>query len=121
IQHIIHDNMLELEQVVQLSAELLSQLTNYTAIILGPNEFEATLKQIQIVTLSDQTAVAILVTDTGHVEHKSFSIPETISLREIEKMVNILNDRLVGVPIVQLEYRLQTEVFALMKHHMEDY
>src|SRR5699024_788163 len=36
IKHIIQGNLLELEQVVQLSADLFSQLTNYTAIILGP-------------------------------------------------------------------------------------
>lgn len=121
IKHIIQDNMVELEQVVQLSAEVLSQLTNYTAIILGPNEVDATLKQIQIITLTSQTAVAILVTSTGHVEHKSFSIPKGMDIRELEKMVNILNDRLIGVPIMQLPYTLQTEVYELMKKHIKDF
>lgn len=121
IKHVIQDNMLELEQIVQLSAELLSQLTNYTAIVLGPNVADATLKQIQIVTLTPKTAVAILITNTGHVEHKSFSIPPSVDASDMEKMVNILNDRLTGVPIVQLPYKLQTEVYALMKEHIKDY
>lgn len=121
MKHIMQDNMLELEQIVQLSAEVLSQLTNYTAIILGPNEIDATLKQIQIVTLSPQTAVMILVTSTGHVEHKSFSIPHGIEGADLEKMVNILNDRLIGVSIVELTYTLQTEVYALMKKHINEY
>src|SRR5690625_2307119 len=121
IKHVIKDNIIEFEQIVQLSAEVLSQLTNYTAIILGPNEIDATLKQIQIVRLTKQTAVAILVTSTGHVEHKSFSIPNGIEMSDLEKMVNILNDRLINVPIVQLHHTLQTEVYALMKKHIKDY
>src|SRR5690625_3780811 len=121
IRNIIQDNIVEFEYIVQLSAEVLSQLTNYTAIILGPNEVEATLKQIQIITLTPQTAVAILVTSTGHVEHKYFSIPPGIEITDIEKMVNILNDRLIDVPIVQLPYTLQTEVYELMKKHVKEY
>jgi heat-inducible transcriptional repressor len=121
IQHMIQDGMVEMEQIVQISAEILSQLTNYTAIILGPNEVTASLKQIQIVTLTEQTAVAILVTSTGHVEHKSFTIPPGIQISELEKMVNILNDRLVNIPIVQIPYILQTEVYTLMKRHIQNY
>lgn len=121
MEHLIKDNIMELEEIVQLSADILSQLTNYTAIILGPNELDATLKQIEIVTLSKQAAVAILVTSTGHVEHKSFSIPPSIDARDIEKMVNILNDRLIGIPISQLSHALQTEVYELMRKHIKNY
>lgn len=121
IKHMIQDNMVELEQLVQLSAEVLSQLTNYTAIILGPNEMNATLKQIQIIALTKQTAVAILVTNTGHVEHKSFTLPPGIQQAEIEKMVNILNDKLIGVPIISLQQKLQVEVYDLMRKHIKDH
>ncbi len=121
IKNIIQDNIIEFEHIVQLSAEVLSQLTNYTAIILGPNEVDATLKQIQIITLTKQTAVAILVTSTGHVEHKSISIPTGVDVSDFEKMVNILNDRLIGIPIVNLAHTLQTEVYELMKMHIKEY
>lgn len=121
IRHMIQDNLIELEQIVQLSVDVLSQLTNYTTIILGRNESETTLKQIQIVPISKQMAVAILVTDSGHVEHKSFPVPHLVDVRELEKIVNILNDRLTGVPISKLTYALETEVYNLMKKHIKDY
>lgn len=121
MKDIIQDNIIELEQVVQLSAEILSQLTNYTALILGPSEMDATLKQIQMLSLTSHTAVAILVTSTGHVEHKSFTIPSGIDMSDLEKIVNILNDRLVGVPIINLPHTLQTEVYELMKKHINNY
>lgn len=118
IRDIIQDDMFEYEQIVQMSADVLSQLTNYTTLILGENVENTTLKQIQIITLSPQTAVAILVTNSGHVEHKSFSIPPGVEVNDLEKMVNILNDRLSGVPITQLPYKLETEVYELLKKHL---
>ncbi|HLR43257.1 MAG TPA: heat-inducible transcriptional repressor HrcA [Pseudogracilibacillus sp.] len=117
----MNHEMLEFEHVVQLSAEVLSELTNYTTIILGPNDVEATLKQIQIIALNETTAVAILVTNTGHVEHKSFHIPPTISMADFEKLINILNERLINVPIMQLGHKLQTEIYELMKRHLQEH
>jgi len=121
VEHMIQDNLIELEQIVQMSAEVLSQLTNYTTIVLGPNTTDATLKQIQLIALNPNTAVAILVTNTGHVEHKHFTIPSNIHMNDFEKMVNILNDRLIDIPIIELPIALQTEVYDLMKKHIQNY
>jgi heat-inducible transcriptional repressor len=121
IQHMIKDGFFEYEQIVQMSAELLSNLTNYTSIILGPEVFETKLKQIQIVSLSPQTAVAVLITNTGHVEHRSFSMPAAINARDLEKMVNILNNRLYGVPLIRLQDKLQSEIMSLLKIYLDDF
>src|SRR5699024_196680 len=90
-QHLLQNDSLEKEQIIQQSADILSELTNYASIVLGPRVFETKLKQLQIVPLSSQAAVAILITDTGHVEHRAFTIPEEIESVDLEKMVNILN------------------------------
>lgn len=117
----IQDGIFEFEKIVQKSAQVLSDLTNYTSIILGPEVFETKLKQLQIVSLSDHTAVAILITNTGHVEHRSFTIPSELNASDLEKMVNILNDRLYDVPIVRLHETLNTEIVSLMKMYVNDF
>ncbi|QKY69505.1 heat-inducible transcriptional repressor HrcA [Lentibacillus sp. CBA3610] len=121
IRSIMQDGLFEFEQIVQSSAEILSEITNYTSIILGPEVFETKLKQLQIVSLTPNTAVAILVTNTGHVEHRSFSVPEAIDSSDLEKMVNILNDRLYGVPIFKLHEKLNTEIVNLMDKYLTDF
>ncbi|AIF43380.1 heat-inducible transcriptional repressor HrcA [Virgibacillus sp. SK37] len=121
IKHVLQDGVFEFEQIVQMSAEMLSELTNYTSIILGPEIYETKLKQVQIITLSSNTAVAILVTNTGHVEHRSFSIPKQIKASELEKMVNIMNDRLHGVPIVKLPEKFNSEIASIMRKYIEDF
>jgi len=121
IKDMVHDGFFEFEHIVQMSAEVLSELTSYTSIILGPEIFDTTLKQIQILPLTSHTAVAILVTNSGHVEHRSFTIPEKIHTSDLEKMVNIMNERLTGVPIIKLQEILDTEVANLMKMYVENF
>lgn len=120
IKHMVQDGYFEFEQLVQRSAEVLSNITNYTSIILGPEMFEARLKQLQMVPLSDYSAVAILITDTGHVEHRSFTIPSIIKSADLEKMVNILNDRLYGAPIAHLSRMINLETVSLMRQYISD-
>ena len=119
--YIFKDGIFELEKIAQMSAEVLSELTNYTSIILGPEMTETKLKQLQIIPLSSHSFVAILVTDTGHVEHRSFTIPNGIRSSDLEKMVNILNDRLQGVPIIHLEEMFNKEIIGLMKKYISDF
>ncbi|MFD2759470.1 heat-inducible transcriptional repressor HrcA [Lentibacillus juripiscarius] len=121
VENVMQEGLFEFEQIVQSSAEILSEITNYTSIILGPEVFETKLKQLQIVSLSPHTAVAILITNTGHVEHRSFTVPDEINASDLEKMVNILNNRLYGVPIFRLHEKLGTEVINLMGSYVTDF
>ncbi|WP_100402302.1 heat-inducible transcriptional repressor HrcA [Bacillus sp. FJAT-42315] len=121
IHSIFSDRMYELEKVVQKSAKILSELTNYTAIVLGPEIKDNKVKRLQIVPLSKDTAIAIIVTDTGHVENRTFKLPQSVDASDIEKMVNILNERLVGIPLSNLHDKLYKEIVVLMRQHIHNY
>lgn len=118
IQDVLRSRFHELEEVVQHSAKLLSELTNYTSIVLGPEMFESKLRQIQLIPISDKQAVAIIVTDTGHVENQTVQFPERINPDDLEKVVNILNDRLRGVPLFKLNDALSKEIHTVMKQYV---
>lgn len=121
LRSVYAERIYELEKVVQRSAKILSELTNYTAIVLGPKVKDHKLKKIEIVPLNLETAIAIIITDTGYVENKLISLPSSIDINEIEKMVNILNERLTGVPIVDLKNKIYKEVALLLKQHIHNY
>ncbi|UII54934.1 heat-inducible transcriptional repressor HrcA [Cytobacillus spongiae] len=121
IKSLFADKIYELEKVVQRSAKILSELTNYTSIVLGPAVNDHKLKKIQIVPLNHDTAIAIIVTDTGHVENKMIELPTSINASDLEKMVNILNERLVGVPLVDLKGKIYKEVAQLLSQHIRNY
>ncbi|OKL38159.1 heat-inducible transcriptional repressor HrcA [Domibacillus mangrovi] len=121
IHSIFRDRQNGLEKAVQNVATILSELTSYTSIVLGPKFNDHKVKKLQIIPIDRETAVAIIVTDTGHVENRLFSLPERIAAADIEKMVNILNDRLAGVPLSELHGKLYKETAKLMKRHLQNY
>jgi len=121
IQTVLDSRFNEFEQLIKQSANVLSNLTSYTSIVLGPEVFESTLKQIQLIPISDDQAVAIIVTDTGHVENQTVNFPGELKGVELEKVVNILNERLRGVPLIQLQEKLSAEISSLLKRYVNQY
>ena len=118
IHSLFEKQIVEAEQIIKESANILSELTTYTTILLGPDVQKHRVKKFQIVPLTEETAVAIIVTDNGHVENRTLTLPTGFSPHDIEKMVNILNDRLVGVPLYDLPIKLQTEALSVLKSHI---
>lgn len=110
LKSVFAEKITAMEEIVQHTASILSQLTNYTSIALGPEVFDASLRHFQLLPLNENTAVAIVVTSTGHVENKTVTLPEGVSASELETVVNLLNAKLVGVPLYKLRAQLYNEI-----------
>ncbi|WML45363.1 heat-inducible transcriptional repressor HrcA [Neobacillus sp. PS3-40] len=120
LKSIFAEKIFEFEKIIQKSAKILSELTNYTSIVLGPAVSINKLKRIQIIPLNKETAIAIFVTDTGHVENRIFHLPASIDASELEKTVNILNERLIDVPLDELNDKIYREVSTLLRQHIQN-
>lgn len=121
IQSSFARKIVDLEDLAKTTASVLSDFTNYTSIVLGPEVFETTLRHIQIIPLSHKAAVAIFVASTGHVENRTITIPEGVTRGDIEKFVNILNERLSGSSLVELKPKLMKEIGAVIRENAEQY
>ncbi|HJV31377.1 MAG TPA: heat-inducible transcriptional repressor HrcA [Bacillales bacterium] len=121
LKSIFAEKIFEFEKIIQKSAKILSELTNYTSIVLGPAVSVNKLKKIQIIPLNKETAVAIFVTDTGHVENRMIHLPATINVGDLEKTVNILNERLTDVPLDELDIKIYREVAVLLQQHIQNF
>lgn len=75
----------EIDDIIQQSAKILSQVTSYTAFSLGPEMKDRTLTGFRIVPLNDRQILAIIVTDKGNVESQVFRIPENVDSQDLEK------------------------------------
>lgn len=90
---------LQIEEAIKHGCEIIAQMTNLTSVVLGPDAQFECIKKIQLVPLDERTAVGVFITDRGHVEHKTFAIPNKVSFQDLETCVNIINDRVFGTPI----------------------
>ena len=100
LQTIFHNNSLMLSDVIVKSMEIISELTNYTSIVLGNNSDTNKVNKVEVVPLSDNKFIAIIITDKGHVEHRQMSLNEHMELDEIRKTVELINKLIV---VLQLQ------------------
>lgn len=109
----------EIDEIIQQSADILSQLTSYTALSLGPDVKERKLTGFRIVPLNNRQVIAIIVTDKGNVENQVFTIPVSVSGEDLEKMVRIINDKLVGESLITVYHRLRTEIPMILHKYFQ--
>ncbi|EUJ51595.1 heat-inducible transcriptional repressor HrcA [Paenilisteria rocourtiae] len=118
VQSLFSETYFEVEQLIQKSALMLSDLTNYTSILLGPASKQNRLSGFRFVPINRNQAMLILITDQGHIDNHVVTIPETMTPSDMERVVNILNERLVGIPIDQMNAMIPAEVSDLLRSNM---
>ena len=121
LQTIFNNQSLALSDTIKKSIEIVSEITNYTSIVLGTNASSNKLKQVEIVPLEENKILTLVITDKGVVEHKNLYLPSTISTLEVKKTVELINKLLIGTPINEisekLEYELKPIIGKYVKQH----
>ncbi len=107
LQTIFHNRRYSMDEVVQKSCDILSQMTNLTSVVLGPETKNQTLEHIQMFPINERSAVCVFITNHGHTENKTFHFDENMSLNDIQTCCNILNENLAGTPITEVVMRMQ--------------
>ena len=119
LQTILSNQSLELSDAITLSMEIISEMTNYTSLVLGSASLDNRLKKVEVVPINDKTIIAIIITDKGHIENKTISINERISVEEIRKMVDLINNLLVGTLIDEIGRKLEFEIKPIIGNYIK--
>lgn len=99
-----------LDHLVHQAARVLSQFTRYPSLILAPDRRTAVLKHVRLVRLNERNILVLIVTDTGQVENKIVECDPSLSLSELERISNALNDFLSDRPIAEINLSLVARV-----------
>ena len=91
LQTIFKNNSLALSDTIRKSIAIVSEITNYTSIVLGTDAKENKLKKVEVIPLEDAKILTMVITDKGVVEHKNLYLPSTISLEDVTKTVELIN------------------------------
>lgn len=120
LQMIFNNNKLEINDCLKKSLEIISELTDYTSVVLGSSSSENKLKKVEVLPLEEDKLIAIIVTDKGHIEHKQIKI-EGVSLSEISKSVELINKLIVGTPIDEIKEKLEFEVKPVINKYIKQH
>lgn len=103
--------------VLQQTNRILSNITNYTSIVIGPSFSKSNLKHCQLVPLEKDKALVIVVTENGMVQNRIIEVPESITDLDLQKISQVMNAKLQGHTLDDIKLTLIKEIyFELSKH-----
>ncbi|MBE4703994.1 heat-inducible transcriptional repressor HrcA [Spiroplasma platyhelix] len=105
IEEIFNTRDLEVNEIIEQTSNILSEMTKLISIVVGPSVKEDTLKRIELLSLNSDSVLAIIITDNGHVENKIFNIKEA-SLQDLTLATDIFNQRLIGTRISEMSEKV---------------
>ncbi len=121
LQTIFKNQSLDLSDTIKKSIEIVSEITNYTSIVLGTSAKVNRLKQVEIVPLEENKILTIVITDKGVVEHKNLYLPSNISTSDVRKTVELINKLVVGTPINEISEKLEYEVKPIIGKYVKQH
>jgi heat-inducible transcriptional repressor len=86
----------ELEQMLHDTSKLLSQLTDYAAVVVSPGTEAAIIRSIQLVSLGPRAALIVVVLSNGAVEKHSLDVDDSIGPERLSAATAHLSAHLVG-------------------------
>ena len=121
LQTIFRNQELVLSDAISKSMEIIAELTNYTLVVLGSSSKENRINKVEVIPLDDENFVAIIVTDSGHVEHKNMCLHGQVSLVEIKQMVDLINKLIVGTPLDEVGQKLEFEIKPIIAKYVKQH
>lgn len=121
LQTIFKNNTLMLDDYITKSMQIISEMTNYTTIVLGKSSKDNHISKIEVIPINDQSLVAVVITDKGHVEHKNIYMEERVSVDDVVKTVDIINKLIVGTPIDEVNSKLEFEVKPVIEKYVKQH
>ena len=86
----------QVEDVVKQTAWVLSNLTQYMSVITSPQLHAVKIKHVQLVPVSEEKALCVVVTDSGIVRDAIVRIPRGTDVEKLERLSRLLTARLAN-------------------------
>jgi heat-inducible transcriptional repressor len=92
----------ELDTFIRETARILSDTTQLTAVMTAPQMEKASFRELRLVPLGGDKAVLIYITDSGFIENQVLELPVEVTMLELHRVSEVLNEQLRGQPVEAL-------------------
>lgn len=104
------------DQIIDECCAIISQMTNLVSIVMGPDGSQESIAKIELIQLNSSTAIVIFVTNSGYIEHKTINIPSETRMEEIQDCIKIINKRINGIKLSEINSVLEGVQLVLSEH-----
>ena len=98
-----------IEDALAAASAALSGLSQAAGVVLAPRQ-DLRLRQLSLVPLSPERALAVLVGSDGSVENRVVALDPGTSPTALEQVANFVTGRLAGMTLAEAESRLRQEI-----------
>lgn len=102
IKDILISKSQEVDHLLQTSAKVLSEITNYIALVISPHLENSKIKHIQLVLVSDNQVLLVIVNNSDIIRSTIFKVDNQISPDQLNTISNFLNEKLNNLPLNKL-------------------
>ncbi|MGL5617827.1 MAG: heat-inducible transcriptional repressor HrcA [Metamycoplasmataceae bacterium] len=106
LKDIFSRRWVSIDETIEQAAREISDLVGLTFVTSNITDKEL-LKSITLTEINNNQSIIVLITSTGRVENKIFSLNEKIKANDLRITVRLLQERLVDVPISELSERVE--------------
>lgn len=86
----------KMEDVINRAAQVLSSVTHYTSLVMSPKGGEMTIRNLQLVPVSNSSALLVIVTDSGVVRDSVIHVDNELDTDALYAISRMLTERLAG-------------------------
>jgi len=98
------------EALVSSVSDLLSKITSLAGVVTVPKGHQATLRQIEFLSLSDNRVLAILVINDREVQNRILHTDQAHSATELQRAANFINENYAGTDLLEIRKRLLADL-----------
>lgn len=104
------EGAVDLDDVVQRSVRMLSQLTRQVAVVQYPTLSRSTVRHVELVALTPSRLLAVLILSTGRVEQRLVELPAELSEEDLADLRVLVNRAATGQVIADAVTALRAAV-----------
>ena len=121
VDEILDNKYYSKEETIKKITNFLSELTGYySALITSPNDLAKVLK-MEIVPLSDDEAVLLIVTSSGSVQSQRIIIPKGYKMDDLLRIIQMFDNAMYGHSIYEIRDILSNEASKPRIRQMVDF
>jgi heat-inducible transcriptional repressor len=87
----------ELERILKETTDLLSEITQFPAVVLGPGLLGQVIRDARLLPVEPGVVLFVVVTDGGRVHQSLLRLPVPATPTEVERTQEIMTDHLIGM------------------------
>jgi heat-inducible transcriptional repressor len=107
----------EIEDILSKTSRILSGLSRYTGFVVTPKAQYEKIKNIELVQISKEDLLVILLTQSGMIKHKK--IKAYLIRDQLDKLRNFLNEKLRGISIARANRKIVLEIKGSRQNESE--